>query len=280
MHRLYPLLMAERPAPEAPPSRTESPLPFPGEVREPFPAADLVSRLAFGDLPGIVTQSEGDKVDLLRSYVHVHLEEEIRREALLKDWGAFLRFLKLAAHESGRLVNYAAISREAGISQPTVKAHYGLLEDIFVGVSVPAWSGSPRKNLLSTPRFLFFDVGVRHAAAGLRPSVETVLADPGPVFEQWVGIELHKRLSYLGEGSLHHLRSRDGAEVDFIIERAGKLTPIEVKWSEHPDRSDARHLIAFMDEHPRKAPHGYVVCRCSRPMRIDDRVTALPWHCL
>ena len=42
-------------------------------------------------------------------------------------------------------------------------------------------------------------------------------------------------------------------------------------------RRDARHVLTFLDEHPKRARHGFVVCRCSRAERIDDRVTALPW---
>jgi len=177
-------------------------------------------------------------------------------------------------------VNYAAISQESGVSQPTVKSHYQLLEDMFVGFPVPAFAKSPRKNLLSTPKFFFFDLGVRHAAAGLAASRNVVNVNPGPFFEQWVGLELWKRLQYLGQGKLHHLRTKDGAEVDFILERENTLTPVEVKWTEKPTLQDARHLLAFLDEQPKRAGHGFVVCRCPRPMQLHDRVTALPWFCL
>ena len=68
--------------------------------------------------------------------------------------------------------------------------------------------------------------------------------------------------------------------MDYIIERGGRLTPLEVKWTQHPCLSHARHLLAFMDEKPGEADHGYVVCRCPRPLRLHDRVTALPWWCL
>lgn len=284
VHHLYPLTLAEHPAREGGISHTTSPLPFPwsdGEAAEhPFPEWDLLTRLAYGALPGIVTADPQDRPGLLKAYAFVHLEEEIRREALVKDWGAFVRFLQLAAAESGQMLNYANISQESGISQPTVKSHYQLLEDMFVGIRVPAYSKSPRKNLLSTPKFLFFDLGVRHAAAGLNPSVETVKANPGPVFEQWVGIELWQRLQYLGEGKLYHQRSRDGAEVDFIMERGGKLTPMEVKWTENPTLHDARHLLAFLQEKKKEAQRGYVICRCPRPLQLHDRITALPWFCL
>jgi predicted AAA+ superfamily ATPase len=281
LHHLYPLTLVEQPAKEGGIPHATSPLPFAwrGGKRHAFPAWDLLDRLAYGALPGIVTAEKEDRPGLLKAYAVVHLEEEIRREALVKDWGAFVRFLQLAAAESGQVLNYSNISQESGISQPTVKSHYQLLEDMFVGIRVPAYSKSPRKNVLSTPKFLFFDLGIRHAAAGLNPSVETVKANPGPVFEQWVGIELWKRLQYLGEGKLYHQRTRDGAEVDFIIEKSGVLTPVEVKWTEHPTAGDARHLLAFLKE-KKTAHHGYVICRCPRPLQLHERVTALPWFCL
>ena len=284
VHHLYPLTLAEHPPKEGKVAHATSPLPFPWSegkaAKNLFPAWDLLTRLGYGALPGIVTADQQDRPGLLKGYAFVHLEEEIRREALVKDWGAFVRFLQLAAAESGQILNFANISQEAGISQPTVKSYYQLLEDMFVGIRVPAYSKSPRKNLLSTPKFLFFDLGVRHAAAGLNPSPDLVRANPGPVFEQWVGIELWNRLQYLREGKLYHQRTRDGAEVDFIIEQGGKLTPIEVKWTENPTLNDARHLLPFLAEKSKEAKHGYVICRCPRPLQLHDQITALPWFCL
>jgi len=283
LHHLYPLLLVERPPAGTGKMRAETPLPMPtrGAVGEPwFPATDLFERLTFGELPAVAIAARAQRADLLRAYTLVYLEEELRREALVKNWPAFARFLQLAAAESGQMINYAGISREAGVSLPTVKTYYQLLEDMFLGFRVPAFSGSPRKSLLSTERFCFFDVGVRNAAAELPLETAAVRANPGPVFEQWVGIELWKRLQYLGGGKLHYLRSKAGAEVDFIIARAGRLIPIEVKWTEHPRQGDARHLLTFLDEHPKRARHGYVICRCAAPLALTDRVTALPWSSL
>lgn len=282
LHHLYPLLLAERPPArmEADRGVTQSPLPIPlrGPVDEPwFPATGLHERLTFGELPGVAVAARAYRAELLRAYTVVYLEEELRREALVKDWPAFARFLQLAAAEAGQMINYAGISREAGVSLPTVKAYYQLLEDMFIGFRVTAFSGSPRKNLLSTERFYFFDIGVRNAAAELPLEVATARANPGPLLEQWVGTELWKRLQYLGAGKLHYLRTKAGAEVDFIIARAGRLTPIEVKWTERPTLADARHLMTFLREHPRQARHGYVICRCANPLALSDQVTALPW---
>lgn len=288
VHRLYPLTLAERPfaGPLGLDSPARSPLPFSApRAKTPegeawWPAVDFVERMAFGELPGLAVAPRDLRADLLRTYCYVYLEEELRREALVKDWAAFARFLRLAASESGKIINYAAVSKEAGVSLPTVKSHYQLIEDMFLGFRVTAFSGSPRKSVLSTERFFFFDLGVRHAAAELVVDESTVLANPGPVFEQFVGIEIWKRLQYLGSGKLHYLRTKGGAEVDFIIERGLQLTPIEVKWTENPGPSDARHLLTFLQEHSRQATRGYLICRCAKPQALNDRITALPYRYL
>ncbi len=281
-HRLFPLILSERPPIDALPKNTFTPLPFVRDrgAADLFPSAELLERLAFGELPGVVLLPTEDRADVLRSYAIAHLEEEIRREALVKDWGAFLRFLQFAALESGQIVNFSKIAKEVGLSAVTVRSHYQLLEDMFIGFAVPGYSRSARKNITSTPRFFFFDLGIRHAAAGVTPGPDVALADPGRTFEQWVGIELWKRLGYLGQGRLHHYRTKDGAEVDFVLEKDNQVTPIEVKWTERPDRSDARHVIAFLEEQKLSTKYGYVVCRVPRPELIHERVLAIPWFCL
>jgi len=276
LHHLYPLVLSERPGPGGFRPRLPG-IPAAKSGNSAEPTDDLVGRLSFGDLPGVLNAPAEIRESLLRSYATIYLEEEIRREGYVKDWGAFLNFLKLAAAESGQSLNYAKISRETGLSQPTVKSHYQLLEDMFVGFRIPAYTRSTRKNLLGHARFCFFDLGVRHAAAGLRPCEDTVLADPGPCFEQWVGLELHRRLGYCGRGALSYFRTRDGMEIDYILEFDKRLTPIEVKWTENPDPQDARHLRTFLKEHADEASEGYLVCRCPRPAKLADNITAIPW---
>ena len=278
LHHLHPLVTPERPTLEN--SRDISyVLPLNWQPENAFPAASLEDRLAYGDLPGIATLEPEDKLEILRSYADIHLHEEIRREGLVRDWGAFINFLRLAAAESGNTLNFSKLSTEVGVSVPTVKSHYQLLEDMFVGFSVQAFSGSQRKNLLSTPRFLFFDVGVRHAAAGITPGPDAVTADPGNIFEQWVGAELYRRLVYLKKGTLSYLRTKSGAEIDYIVEFEDRLKPIEVKWTSRPTYKDARHLRSFIEEQPR-AKEGFIICRCPRPQKMSDQITAVPWHML
>ncbi len=279
LHNMFPLILPERPTYQKTETRNIPLLPIPNieKISSFFPPADIEERLAFGELPGIVLLNENDRGAILRSFTTAHLEEEIRKEALVEDWGAFVGFLRLAAAESGCMINFAAISQQIGLSQPTVKSYYQLLEDMFIGFRLPAYKRSPRKNLLSTPRFFFTDVGICQAAGGVTPGRDIILSNPGRYFEQWVVSELWKRIQYIKEGKLYYFCTKDGAEIDVILEINNTIIPIEVKWTTIPARKDARHLSRFIEE-TNNASHGYIVCRCPRPQKITNNVTALPWY--
>ena len=263
------------PAPQASRSRAESS----AETALQFPARSLSRTLLLGSLPGIRAERPESARATLAAYVEHYLEEEIRREAFVRDMGPFVVFLRLAASESGGQINLARLSQESGIPASTLKNYYQVLVDTFVGYWIPSYGRRTRKRLLTTPRFCFFDVGVRNAAAEL-PQVGP-LADElaGPLLEQWVAQELVARAAYAGRANrVSFWRTTYGVEVDFVFETPREDLPIEVKWTARPRPADARHVETFIDQFPTRARRGLVVCRCERAQQLTDRVRAIPWH--
>ncbi len=259
-----------------PPRRTGRAQPSPGDSI--FPEQDLGRVLRFGRLPGVLGESPRTAEKTLSTYVDAYLEEEIRREALVRDMGGFLVFLRLAAAESGRQTNIAKLSQESGVPASTLKSHQQVLVDTFVAHWVPAYARRARTRLLVTPRFYFFDVGVRNAAAEVPFDARILPALGGPLLEGWVAQELLARASYLGRGHrVSFWRTTTGVEVDFVWESPRRDIPIEVKWTDRPRPTDARHVERFLDSFPERANQGYVVCRCPARQQLTDRVTAIPW---
>lgn len=252
-----------------------------GQAQPPFPAQTLNRILRLGCLPGIRAESTATAEATLAAYVEHYLEEEIRREALVRDLGPFAVFLRLAATESGRQLNVARLSQESGVPASTVKSYYQVLVDTFVGHWMTSYKGRTRKRLLTTPRFYLFDVGVRNAAAeaGLRGRVPSELG--GPLLEHLVAQDLIARASYSGRRHrMSFWRTTYGVEVDFVWETPREDLPIEVKWTARPRPVDARHLETFLDSFPRRARRGLLVCRCPEPQQLTDRVRAIPWDLL
>lgn len=253
----------------------------PRAAAPPFPAFALKRTLLQGSLPGVRAEPSASARATLDAYVDHYLEEEIRREALVRDMGPFVAFVRLAAAESGRQVNLARLSQESGVPASTLKTFYQVLVDTFVGYWMPTYARRTRKRLLTTPRFYYFDLGVRNAAAEL--PLDAPLADEhaGPLLEHWVALELIARAGYLGRGyRVSFWRTAYGVEVDFVWETPHEALPIEVKWTAHPRPSDARHLETFLDEFPGRARRGILVCRCAQPQQLTERVRAVSWDTL
>jgi predicted AAA+ superfamily ATPase len=243
-----------------------------------FPEPLLEELLLFGSLPGVTLEKEEARVRTLESYVDLYLEEEIRQESLARNVGAFQQFLELAATESGRIINFTNISRESGVPVATLRTYYQVLEDTFVGYRIPAYGAAGRKRVLTTPRFLFYDNGVRNAAARYRFSTDLLKTQMGLLFENWVGQELIARCLYAGRAyRLSFWRTTHGSEVDYVLETPDEVIPIEVKATESPTLADASSLNLFIETYPQRARRGFIVCRCRAPRRLEDNIEAVPW---
>ena len=64
--------------------------------------------------------------------------------------------------------------------------------------------------------------------------------------------------------------------MDWVIEKPSELIPIEVKYTDKPKLSDAKHLKLFLDEHD-EAKVGFVVCRTPHKMKLGDQIYAISW---
>lgn len=233
--------------------------------------------LLFGSLPGMCTTPEpSDREADLRSYVETYLEEEVRQEALVRNVGAYGRFIELAAREAGRVANYTRISQDVGVTSVTIQSYYEILCDCLIAERIePVVASRTRKKLTKASRYLLFDTGVARVAA--REGRQLPRARMGELFEQFVGIEIVRycRL-HAPEARLRFWRDPDGPEVDWVVDYPGGFLPIEVKLGDRPSERDVRHIEVFIEEYG--ARRGLVVCSVPRPMKLTPRVTAVPWQ--
>jgi hypothetical protein len=139
-----------------------------------------------------------------------------------------------------------------GVSVNTLRSCYQVLEDTFLGFRVASFA-TARKRVVSAPRFVFFDLGVRHKLANLHATPDLLKTQAGELFEQWVMAELYYRCRYHGSGfGISTWRTSTAAEVDLVVQAGGESIPVAIKWSERPAPSDARHARPFSTFIPRR----------------------------
>jgi uncharacterized protein len=232
----------------------------------------------YGSLPGIMLENDYDaKEQDLKSYAVTYLEEEIRAESLVRNFVGFAKFLRLAALESGNIVNFTRISQDIGVSHTTISEYYQILEDCMVAERIEALAKTKtRRSLVKSAKYLIFDLGVRRLC--INEGTKVTDERKGQLFEQFVGLELIRLLRINAPlAKLYFWRTLNGLEVDWVVEKENKLIPIEVKWVVNPKPKDIRHLKLFMSEYD-EADIAYVICRSARKIKLADNIFALPWQ--
>ena len=231
-----------------------------------------------GALPEIFKTKEQESIDeLISTYVELYIEEEIRKEALVRNIGKFNNFLKLACIESGNIVNLSKLGSEIGVSHQTIAEYYRILEDCMLVEKIDALTKTNgRKRLSKSPKYIMFDLGVKRvgAAEPHAPSIRELSL----IFEQFIGLELIRIIRQKSlRWQLMYWRSHDGPEVDFVISTNNKYIPIEVKWTDNPNLKDCKHLITFANEYDVQE-YCYIICLIETPRLLGKNIMALPWQ--
>jgi len=102
---------------------------------------------------------------------------------------------------------------------------------------------------------------------------------PGALFETAVVAEIRKLAATLTTPpALYHWRSHGGGEVDLVLERDGRLHPIEIKLTTRPTRGHTRGITALRRTYPElEIAPGLVICATDHLQRLSDTDWALPW---
>lgn len=220
-------------------------------------------RLYFADKPA----------RLLQSYISDYLREEVAAEGLSRNLPAFSEFLNVAALADTQLVNMSTIARECGVSNPTVKAYFGILEDTLLGRWLPSYRARPKRRVIEAPKFYFSDVGVVNVLARrgwLEPGGELF----GKAFENWVFHELSAYNAYTGfQASVSFWRLASGIEVDFIVNDL--QVAVEAKAS---GRVTADHLkgLRHLAEEYSTTRRRILICLEEKKRRTEDGIEILP----
>jgi predicted AAA+ superfamily ATPase len=224
--------------------------------------------LEHGLLPPIYF-SDAPREDL-DAYTGSYLTEEIAAEAVVRNVGAFSRFLEVAALAHGTMVNYAAIANDSQVPASTVREYYQILKDTFLAQEVPAFTETRKRKAISTSKYYLFDVGVaRHlqGRTGLAPGTP----EYGNAFESYLFQEIK---AYCDERLIdppRYWRSKSQFEVDFLFaDRA-----VEVKASRTVDARNLRGLKALREE--QFLQRYQLVCMEPRP-RVVDGIEIVPWE--
>jgi len=240
----------------------------------------LIGHLLAGGFPDAVTRTSASRrTAWFDAYVQAMLQRDVRDLAHIEQLTEVPNLLQLLAARSATLLNFAELSRTAGIAQSTLKRYFALLEMLFLVVRVPPWERNPGKRLVKAPKVFLPDSGLLcHFLATTADSLATKPGLPGGVVETFVLSELLKHVAFSGQGlSLWHYRTQTHIEVDFILEnRVGQITGIEVKASATVDAKDFKGLRHLQETESAIFQRGIVLYAGREVVPFGQNLWAMP----
>ena len=214
----------------------------PAELGDDF---DLDEALRFGTVPLVWTAP--DRREVLESYTHLYLREEIRAEAAVRNLGSFVRFLPVAALMHARTVNSASLARDAGIARSTVNGYLEILSDTLLTTQLPAFEARLRVRERRRPKLYWADPGIVRAVK--RQLGPVAAEERGPLLEGWVlgNLRAHNEPRHLYDDIGYWAATESSTEVDFVLTRDREHLAIEVKAAERYNTAMLRGLRAIAD---------------------------------
>ncbi len=217
----------------------------------------------------------------VRSYLQTYIERDVRQLQNIRDLRTFELFLALAASVHGQMFNTASLSRQCGLSLPTIKAWAGVMEASWLCCFLQPYFRNYGKRLVKTPKLYFLD-SLLVCALTRQPDAASALAGPlgGSLFEGLIISEAVKIFAKKGKrADIFFWRSHDGLEVDLIVQSRGKLHPVEIKLTATPSLKHLEPLNRFKTLVGKDGGDtGILVCRIDQAKQLPFGNMALPWH--
>ena len=202
------------------------------------------------EIPGVgisIAETIEEKRRIIDEIYRSYLERDIIAFLRVEKGESFTNLVKVLARRVGNLTNIAELSSSLCLSYPTIQNYLWYLQKTYILRKTAPYFKNIRKEIIKTPVFYFSDLGLRNYAAGeWGRAIEA--NDAGFIFENFIHLMLYEKVAY-SPRDLRFWRSKDGAEVDFIIVEGEKLIPLEVKFKKLRSGEIGRSLKNFIKKY-------------------------------
>ena len=238
-----------------------------------FSSDEVFNMIYNGSFPALNNNEVQDRNAFYSSYVRTYIERDIRDLATVSDEMKFLTFLRVVAARTSQVLKYSTLANDVGISQPTAKAWLSILVTSGLVYLLPPYYKNITSRMTKMPKIYFLDTGLCAYLTGW--SNKEVIkngAMSGAFFETFVVSEIIKSYTNNGERPLiYWYRDTLQKEIDVIIERDGKLYPIEIKLTANPHKSMVKNFDLIDN-----SGEGALICLADKVFYLTDEVKVIP----
>lgn len=245
---------------------------------------EYIERIAIGGFPMPLARGTATgRARWFDDYVRLTLERDVRELAHVEQAAVLPQLLERLAGQTGQVLNLSRAGQVLKVSERTADNYLRLLEAVFLVHRLPAWGTTLGSRTGSRPKIHVVDSGVAARLLRLTPEKlarrdPAALTELGHLLETFAVGELMKQASWLdGIAGVGHWRTRDGDEVDLVIEREdGAVVAVEVKAAQRVGARELAPLRKLRDAVGSAFLAGVALHLGAQSYTAEDRLHVLP----
>ena len=196
--------------------------------------SDKIDRLWFrGGFPRAYLSSDDESAQTwLEAFIRTFIERDLPGIGYPESVFHVRRLLSMIASCHGQITNYSTIAGSMGVTHKTVQKYTDILEGAFMIRRLRPWFANAKKRLVKSPKTYIRDTGILHYL--LQIDSRYSLLGNAAAGSSWEGFALEQLICRFGERNCYFWRTANGAELDLLVSKKGKMYGFEVKMSDAP----------------------------------------------
>nr|MDA3854396.1 ATP-binding protein [Bacteroidales bacterium] len=220
--------------------------------------------MSFGSYPKVITtDGRVQKREVMNEIYNSYLTRDISYLLGVRSTDKFTKLIKLLAVQSGNILNYSQLATDCQLNVDTLKNYLWYAQQTYVIKEIPPYFSNAKKEITKSPSIYFNDLGMCNFGRntyGIDSS-----GSNGFIFQNFVFQALRDKYR-MGINPINFWRTKDKAEVDFIVHTDGDIIPIEVKHSQLLKATVSRSYRSYINRYKPKT--GYIV-----NLSLDTEIT-------
>ncbi len=211
------------------------------------------------------------------NYFKTYIARDVRRLFPRLDMIKYRRFITMLASLSGTIINKAQLGRAINVSEVTIRDYLDIAHQTLIWRNIPSYAGTVSRSVVKMPKGILRDAGLLNYLGNIT-SREQLVRSPqiGQIFESFVIEEILKGMhaSNIARWDYSYYRTRNGAEIDLILEGSFGLVPVEIKFGVSTRLKQVTALTRFVQEH--QLPFGIVMNQSSEIRMLSEHIIQIP----
>lgn len=238
---------------------------------------DLFEIIFKGGMPEFYDNPKIDRNLYFQNYINTYIEKDVRELIEIGKLEEFKKFMVSIASRIGEQLNYSDISKDCGVSVPTIISWMSVLVSSGLVYLLEPYMSSQLKRMTHIPKIYFMDTGLAAYLAGWESARDLQLSSTsGHYLENFVICEIIKSYNARGiKPNLSYYRDKEKHEINLVLYKNNKLYPFEIKKTASPN-SSMISSFKYLENSKKEIATGGIICLYDNLMKMDEKKYIIP----